>query len=519
MLEAVLLTAALVAGLSGAWSPCGLSMVETLSPAGYAGRLRTSLIACATFSAGALAGGVVTFGGLAWLGAALGAGTTPALLAGGALAIAAALGELRGKRIMPQVRRQVPESWRRVLPVPLAAGLYGVLLGLGFTTFILSFAVWALAGLSVMIGEPALGALVGLAFGAGRALPVIVLAPAIASSAGARIHAAMAEQPVIYRRLRLLDAAAMLACAGVLWAGPAQAAVAAPARGAQLVPLAQVIAAPAADPSAGRAGLAWQRPGGTGVLRSLGDQRGLPGRDPVLSGDTIAWREGEAISFAAIEDLRPTSVEKAPGADAYGFSELWLVWRAPRADGGRQLLARPRLQPGAPARTLESVPPRADLGRPVVDGTRVAYHLAGTNGSRIVLRDLALGTVSVIRSRKRALLTNPTLAGDTLLHVSSTASVQEVVLGTIDGTDRSLYAIPPSARRDGGRESGRRRHSHYRFIRGRYRAVPPPPLAPRPRRGSTVTLWTTALAPDAAYVTRLTSRGARTTSAVLRIPR
>ena len=31
------------------------------------------------------------------------------------------------------------------MPLPLAAGLYGVLLGLGFTTFILTFAVWALA--------------------------------------------------------------------------------------------------------------------------------------------------------------------------------------------------------------------------------------------------------------------------------------------------------------------------------------------------------------------------------------
>ena len=44
------------------------------------------------------------------------------------------------------------------MPVPLAAGLYGVLLGLGFTTFILTFAVWALAGISVALGDPRLGA-------------------------------------------------------------------------------------------------------------------------------------------------------------------------------------------------------------------------------------------------------------------------------------------------------------------------------------------------------------------------
>ena len=47
MLEAVLLAAGLIAGLTGAWSPCGFSMVDTLAPHGYAGRLRTTLVACA----------------------------------------------------------------------------------------------------------------------------------------------------------------------------------------------------------------------------------------------------------------------------------------------------------------------------------------------------------------------------------------------------------------------------------------------------------------------------------------
>jgi cytochrome c-type biogenesis protein len=212
----VLVIAAAVAGVTGAWSPCGFSMVETLAPHGYAGRLRTTLAACATFAAGALAGGVITFGGLSLLGAALGAGGPGALAVAAAVALAAAVGEARGARIVPQVRRQVPESWRRRLPVPLAAGLYGVLLGLGFTTFILTFAVWALAGACVAAGDPALGVAVGLAFGAGRLLPVVVLAPPAGTEAGAAAHAAMAERPAILRSLRAVDAVAMAACAVVL---------------------------------------------------------------------------------------------------------------------------------------------------------------------------------------------------------------------------------------------------------------------------------------------------------------
>ena len=209
MLETVLILAAAAAGVTGAWSPCGFSMVETLAPQGYAGRMPVTAAACATFAAGALVGGAITFGGLALLGQALGAS---APVAAAAIALAAAIGEARGARIVPQVRRQVPESWRRRMPVPLAAGLYGVLLGLGFTTFILTFAVWALAGVSVALGDPALGLAIGLAFGAGRLLPVVVLAPA----GGGALHAAMAERPRILRSLRAVDAVALTACAVAL---------------------------------------------------------------------------------------------------------------------------------------------------------------------------------------------------------------------------------------------------------------------------------------------------------------
>jgi len=210
VLTAVLVAAALAAGVTGAWSPCGLSMVDTLAPHGYARRRRTSVLASLTFALGALAGGATTFGGLALLGLALGAPGPLALGAAAVVSAAAAAGEARGLRIVPQVRRQVPEAWRRALPVPVAAAGYGVLLGLGFTTFILTFAVWALAGASVAVGDPALGVAVGVAFGAGRALPVVALAPV---GAGRAVTAAMCERPAILRGLRRIDAVALAGCA------------------------------------------------------------------------------------------------------------------------------------------------------------------------------------------------------------------------------------------------------------------------------------------------------------------
>jgi hypothetical protein len=69
---------------------------------------------------------------------------------------------------------------------------------------------------SVAVGDPALGLAVGLAFGAGRLLPVVVLAPASATGPGAALHAAMAERPQILRSLRAVDALALAACAVAL---------------------------------------------------------------------------------------------------------------------------------------------------------------------------------------------------------------------------------------------------------------------------------------------------------------
>lgn len=192
-LELSLIAAAVLIGFTGTWSPCGFSMIETIGPTGHSGGRPTTLAACVTFLAGCLAGAVVTFGSLAVIGALVhGAGGRLAYLLAAGLALAAALAEARGTRIAPQVRRQLPEHWRRAMSMPIAAGLYGTLLGLGFTTFVLTFGVWALAGIAFAVGEPAIGLAIGLAFGIGRAAPIVALAPVADRSLGIRCNEAMA---------------------------------------------------------------------------------------------------------------------------------------------------------------------------------------------------------------------------------------------------------------------------------------------------------------------------------------
>jgi hypothetical protein len=494
VLELVLVAAAVAAGVTGAWSPCGFSMIDTLAPHGYAGRLATSLVACATFAIGALAGGVLTFGGLAVLGRALGAGGAAATAVAAAIALAAAAGEARGARIVPQVRRQVPESWRRVLPVPLAAALYGVLLGLGFTTFILTFAVWALAGVSVALGDPQLGLLIGLGFGLGRLVPVVALAPVAGGDRGGAAHAAMAERPSILRGLRAVDAVALALCALTLGTAPARAAT--------------FVAEPATDPSLDGPTLAWHGPGGSGYLRNGAQTWQAPGTRVAVGGGRLGWLQDGAVHVQG-PDHPGELVVPAPGADALAVGTSWIAWRA--HEGDRDVLRTAQMPSGAPGPVI-TAPAGVELGRPALDGSGLLFHRTGVHGSIIRRAELPTGAQQTLRRERRALLLNPSALAGRLLYVRSVNRRQQLLLGPVTSRpvrrDRVLYGTLPTARGDAGCEPRR--------CNARDHPRTPPPQPPLGRHD---TLWTTALAADAAYVTRLRQRaGQPATAALLRVP-
>ncbi|HEV2777560.1 MAG TPA: hypothetical protein VGV90_18360 [Solirubrobacteraceae bacterium] len=500
---------ALIAGLAGAWSPCGFSMVDTLAPQGYAQRMRTTAVACATFAIGALIGGVATFGGLALLGEALGAGHGAAVAIAAALLLAAAAGDVAGRRIVPQVRRQVPESWRRVLPVPLAAGLYGVLLGVGFTTFVLSFAVYALAAACLVLGDTTVGLVVGLAFAAGRIVPVIVLAPLQETERGIDVAAAMAERPSVLRAIRAAGALALSVSAfGLLLAGvPAGAATE------------SLLTDNGTDPSASAEAVAWHVPGTQSgfILRRDGATQAVPGADAALGPDSVVWREGETLVVADQATLAMRLRVDAPGAEEPAVSARWLVWRA-RDRTGDVLHALDMTAPdSAPAMIRRARTPDR-IGRPAVDGDRVVYHYA----SRV--RNNAIEEIYLpsrrrtrLRTSDGAQLLNPSEQGGALLYVRSSAERQQVLIGPRrlrrGARDRNLFSMHPVTRRDAGHESGRARHGAG-YPRGRA-----PTLPERAPAGVTVTLWSTALAPNAAYVSRQRRAAQGTSNTILRLAR
>ena len=468
MLTAALLAVAFTAGVAGTWSPCGFSMIETIS-----GPRRRVGLSCAAFAVGASAGGVATFGLLGLVGAVLDVHAPVAIAVVGAIAAAA---EARGLRIAPQIRRQVPEHWRRVLPLPVAALLYGILLGAGFTTFVYTFALWALAAVVVLLGAPLSGVLAGLAFGAGRALPVAVVAPLAHRRAGRRVVDVMAQRP---RTLTLVRWTAAVCLTAVVAAVAANGAAAATSLGL------------GTDPSVSGTTVVWTAPSG-GLQRdeSTSTATTIPAHAAV-GGSLLAWREGSTVHVVRLADGAPVLDVDVPGVNAIAVSDGWLVTRAVVA-GGEELAARSLSAPETVVAVATGRAP-ARLGRPALDADLLVYHVAARRLSTIVAFDLATSTRRVLRRSTTHQLTNPSVLGGELVYDRLTSTSQLVQVGPVDrgGSDRTVYKLSAPSVHDLGHEHG---------YSSRTRNRRPPTAKWR--------LWTTAVSAQRVYVTLLPLTGA-----------
>jgi hypothetical protein len=476
---------AAVAGVTGAWSPCGFSMVDTIGSAMGDDRRGAALIAGAAFALGTLTGGTLTFGALALAGSLVGGAGGLREGLGAALALAAAVADWRGVRIAPQIRRQVPEHWRWTMPLPLACALYGVLLGLGFTTFVLAFAVWALAGICFAAGDPLLGAVVGLAFGAGRALPVLWMAPGLRAGAGARRLDEMAAEPRLWLGLRRLDAVGLMLCALALGGASASAT-------ASAMPLVS-----GSDPSSAGGELVWQQIDGAGAARApSGGVSALPGAHPAVGGSMIAWTTGESITVADRASLAPRLTIAAAGVSALAVSDAWLVYRQLGPAGVERLIGVSLAAP-ATRRRIFSSRLAGEIGRPSLDAASVVFALSTPRSSQILTEQLAGGRLRILRlARRGAALSNPSLLDGRLLLERTTRCVQQLRIGaTAAGRrrvrERTLISLPSTVLRDPGYGRGYT-HAYNSASRCSTRA---------PGRGGMVLLGPTALSAATAYVT------------------
>lgn len=450
-------------------------MVGTVRAARHGGRG----IAGLAFALGLAVGATALFGSLGALGTAIRPGRT-VVIAAVALAAAAALADLAGLRVRPQVPFQVPERWRRTMPLPRALFLYGLLLGTGVTTFVPAAAVWALLPLCVALASVPVAVAVGLGFALGRALPVLAFSD----------ETALAERPQGLRVLRVFAAAAL---GLALVAGAAKAAA--------------PVAAPASDPGAAGTDLVWQEPGVGGILLRGGAQTRLPGSDPAIGDTLIAWHSGSAVTVAARDTLQPVLQMTVPGLEKLAVSQAWLAYRVAGPSGSEQIRALAIADPTTTVDVTKSWA-RGRLGRPSLAGNVVVYHLALPGRSRLFSFDLSTGKRRLLRSARHALLLSPARIGGTLLYVRLGRCSQQLRIGRLDGNGagRVLYKLPPLAGQDLGHEHGHpEQGSHV-----------PCPGRPKPTARS---LWTTALSGTTAYVTVLrASSGGHLTPSLLAVP-
>ncbi len=168
---------AVAAAIRSTWSPCGQSMLSTITPIGEQGRGNRFRTTATWFILGATLGGAALGLGAAVLAAVVGAigiSTDAALAVGAVLAVAAAVADagLFGIRI-PYHRRQVNELWLDDYRAWVYGGGFGFQIGLGFATYIMTSALVLLVALAALTGNPLVALLIGTVFGFVRGLGVL----------------------------------------------------------------------------------------------------------------------------------------------------------------------------------------------------------------------------------------------------------------------------------------------------------------------------------------------------------
>lgn len=183
---------ATVAALAGTWSPCGLSMLSTFTPIREAAHGRRFAVTAAWFILGAVLGGAA-LGSLSAVGAislaALRLDPSVRAMAVSALFLLGAAWDAGWLRpALPHHRRQVNETWLRQFRRWFTASGFGVQIGFGLATYIMTTGVYLTILTGVASARPAVAALTGVWFGAVRGMVVLSTAKVTTSADLIAIH-------------------------------------------------------------------------------------------------------------------------------------------------------------------------------------------------------------------------------------------------------------------------------------------------------------------------------------------
>ena len=158
-------------------------MLASINPLGERSRNRRWWVTYAWFVAGSVGAGALLGALLGAIGAGLFALVDPSTTAIAVVAVVLGLVALAfelhvGGLPLPTVRRQVDEDWIPRYRAWVYAGGFGFQLGLGVVTVVTSVTVYLTWAFALLTGSVWGGLLIGVVFGIGRALPVLLVARA-----------------------------------------------------------------------------------------------------------------------------------------------------------------------------------------------------------------------------------------------------------------------------------------------------------------------------------------------------
>lgn len=217
---AFVLVGALVAihgAVRAAWSPCGQSMLASLTPVAERARGSSWAITVTAFAVGAVGAGAAGGGLLGGAGSLLPGERWRAPTVVAILLAALVIDGTPLRRRMPLTKRQVNEDWMYRYRGWVYGFGFGAQLGLGFISLVGCAAIYATFAIELTSGSVMAGAVVGAVFGATKAATLI-------PTRFARDHESLLE---LHRRLLRMDTGAqravvvaellaLLALAGVL---------------------------------------------------------------------------------------------------------------------------------------------------------------------------------------------------------------------------------------------------------------------------------------------------------------
>jgi hypothetical protein len=211
---AALASITVAAAVRGTWSPCGLSMVSAINPLSERSRGNRYWLTTLWFIAGSVFGGA----GLGVLGVLLAVLLDPlpvrlAVLLAALACLVALAADLRvGDFRLPLHPRQVNELWLMRYRRWLYAAGFGVQIGAGFATYIMTAATYLVVVLAGLAGSPALALLAGLLFGLVRGMAVLLSSRSRTAPALHRLHARLSRlEPASLRMVMAVEVAAAVA--------------------------------------------------------------------------------------------------------------------------------------------------------------------------------------------------------------------------------------------------------------------------------------------------------------------